>query len=250
MPSISFKIEKLTYILKRIKKKINNPIIILGGFLITPEAYEITKNTIKFITKREVEVVNISKKDWIKTNSIHGWTKILNKVDQCVKDILKTTTSEKVDLIGHSSGGIMLRQYLSDEKFNGKLYNGKSFTSNLVTLGSPHQAIKATKLRKSVDEKYPGNFFKETNYISVGGEIEISSDQTSLITKIFAKSFYKSISGNKNERGDGLVPLSSSLLTGSQKIILSNTAHGKIFGKEWYGSSSKIEEWLSRINWK
>ena len=68
-----------------------------------------------------------------------------------------------------------------------------------------------------------------------------------MITKIFARSSYKSISGNSNCKGDGLVPLSSSLLDGSKKIIISNTVHGGFFGKEWYGSASRVKEWYSKI---
>ena len=152
-------------------------------------------------------------------------------------------------MIGHSSGGIILRLYLSSKPFNGSIYDGKSITKNLITLGSPHQAIKATYLRRFVDEKYPGNFFKNVNYVSIGGKVEINSKQTSLLTKLIAKNSYKSISGDKNASGDGLVPLSSSLLKNSQQIILPETVHGGIFGKYWYGSSSKVKEWWNQINW-
>lgn len=167
-----------------------------------------------------------------------------------VKKAIKESKTNKVDLIGHSSGGIILRLYLSKDVFNKKVYDGKLITSNLITLGSPHQAIRATKLRKFVNNKYPGNFFKEVNYVSVGGDIDIESDQTFLLTKIFANKFYESISGVKNNAGDGLVPLSSSLLRGSQKIIISETAHSGIFGKDWYGTESKIKIWWENINWK
>ena len=163
---------------------------------------------------------------------------------------LRETKAKKIDLIGHSSGGIMLRLYLSNEVFNNVVFNGKSIAKNLITLGSPHQAIKATALRRFVNEKYPGNFFKNINYVSIGGEVEINSNQTSLLTKLIAESSYKSISGNKNESGDGLVPLSSSLLKNSQQIILPKTVHGGIFGKNWYGSSSKVREWWNQINWE
>jgi len=162
---------------------------------------------------------------------------------------LRETKAKKIDLIGHSSGGIMLRLYLSNEVFNNLVFNGKSIAKNLITLGSPHQAIKATALRRFVNEKYPGNFFKNINYVSIGGEVEINSDQTSLLTKLIAQSSYKSISGNKNERGDGLVPLSSSLLKNSQKITLPKTVHGGIFGNNWYCSPSKVKEWWNKINW-
>ena len=231
-------------------KNIENPIIILGGFLITSEAYIVAKNTIENISGRKVYVVDVNKGDWFKSNSEEGWINILNKVKDKVALALKETKSKKIDLIGHSSGGIMLRLYLSNEPFKDAIYDGKSNTKNLITLGSPHQAVKATALRRFVDEKYPGNFFPEINYVSIGGEVEINSNQTSILTKLIARNSYKSISGDKNNSGDGLVPLSSSLLKNSQQIILPETVHGGIFGKNWYGSSLKVMEWWNQINWK
>ena len=229
--------------------KIKNPIIILGGFLITAEAYNPAKNTIENISGRKVYVVDVTRGDWFKSNSAEGWINILNKVKNKVTFALKETKAKKIDLIGHSSGGIMLRLYLSKDKFNGKNYNGCEFTSNLITLGSPHQARRATSLRKFVDEKFPGNFFKDVNYISIGGELTVNSSESSFLTKALAEKSYKSISGEKISTGDGLVPLSSSLLKGSQKIILPETSHSKIFGKNWYGINKRIIEWYRQINW-
>tara|TARA_B100000214_G_C23868200_1_gene581304 strand:+ start:361 stop:945 length:585 start_codon:yes stop_codon:yes gene_type:complete len=194
--------------------------------------------------------VQITKIDWLKTNTVKGWGNILNKVDNCVKNVIKETNAKKIDLIGHSSGGVMLRLYLSKDLFNGKKYGGSDFTSNLITLGSPHQAKRATPLRKLVDEKFPENFFKNVNYVSIGGELEVKSSDSSLITKLFAKNSYKSISGEQTSIGDGLVPLSASLLNGSQKIILPKTSHSKIFGETWYGTNDRINEWYKQINWK
>ena len=195
-------------------------------------------------------MVDVTRGDWFKSNTPEGWINILNKVKDKVAFALKETKAKKIDLIGHSSGGIILRLYLSNEPFKEVIYNGKSTTRNLITLGSPHQAIKATALRRFVDEKYPGNFFQNINYVSIGGEVEINSKQTSILTKLTAKVSYKSISGDSNESGDGLVPLSSSLLKNSQQITLPNTVHGGIFGKNWYGSTSKVKEWWDEINWK
>ena len=228
---------------------IKNPLVLLGGFLITSETYYEIKKTFEKNFSRKVYIVEISRMDWLKTNSIAGWSNILNKVDYCVKNVLKESTSRKIDLIGHSSGGVMLRLYLSKDKFNGKNYNGCEFTSNLITIGSPHQARRATSLRKFVDEKFPGNFFKEVNYISIGGELTVNSSESSFLTKALAEKSYKSISGEKISTGDGLVPLSSSLLKGSQKIILPETSHSKIFGKNWYGINKRIIEWYRQINW-
>ena len=95
-------------------QKINNPIIILGGFLITAEAYYPAKNIIENISGRKVYIVDVSRADWLKSNSAEGWINILNKVKDKVALVLKETKAKKIDLIGHSSGGIMLRLYLSN----------------------------------------------------------------------------------------------------------------------------------------
>ena len=208
------------------------------------------RNTISDFFKREIHFVNITRNDWLRTKSLDGWSNILDKIEEKAANIFNRGRGEKIDLIGHSSGGVILRLFLSNEIFNNKVYNGQSFTSNLITLGSPHQALRATNLRKFVDQKYPGNFFKNVNYISIGGQLEINSNETSLITKLLAKRFYQSISGNPYENGDGLVPLSSSLLKGSQQIIIPNSAHSGFFGREWYGTPSTTKEWFSKIIWR
>ena len=218
--------------------------------MISPKAYIELKNTINNISERDIYIVNVTKFEWLQTNSVKGWTNILNKVDKLASIAISKYKSNKVDLIGHSSGGIILRLFLSNENFNGKVYNGQSITSNLITLGSPNKAKRETNLRRLVNNSFPGNFYKAVNYISVGGEVEINSSQTSLFTKVFAESSYRSISGDKNCKGDGLVPLSSSLLERSQKIIIPNTVHGGFFGKEWYGSTSRVKEWYSKIKWE
>ena len=80
-------------------------------------------------------MVDVNKKDWFKSNSAKGWVDILNKVRDTVNLALKENKSRKIDFIGHSSGGVMLRLYLSDEPFNNEIFNGKSHTKNLITLG-------------------------------------------------------------------------------------------------------------------
>jgi len=197
---------------------------------------------------RKVYIVNVTRLDWLKSSTIKGWINILNKVQETVSRVICETKTEKIDFIGHSSGGIMLRLYLSDQLFGGNKYNGKLITENLITLGSPNQALRATKLRKFVDEEYPGSFFKEVNYISVGGAVDIRSKGAYFLTKFIARRSYASINGDFNCEGDGLVPLSSSLLEGSYKVILQDTFHGGKFGESWYGSASRVNDWWEKIN--
>lgn len=196
---------------------------------------------------RKVFIVNVTRIDWINSSTKKGWIKILDKVQETVSKVISETKTKKIDLIGHSSGGIMLRLYLSDQLFGGRKYNGKLITENLITLGSPHHALRATKLRKFVNEEYPGNYFNEVNYISVGGAVDIRSKQTYLLTKCIAHRSYYLISGNFNDEGDGLVPLSSSLLEGSNQVIIQGAFHGAIFGESWYCTASKVHEWWQKI---
>ncbi len=226
---------------------INNPVIILGGFLVTSEAYFQIRNFLEGSCNRRVYIVEVTRGDWLKSNTIKGWINILDKVQETVSKVIFETKTEKIDFIGHSSGGIMLRLYLSDQLFGGNKYNGKLFTENLITLGSPNQASRATKLREFVDKEYPGSFFNEVNYISVGGTVDIRSKEASFLTKVLARRSYESISGDFNCEGDGLVPLSSSLLVGSYQVIIKDTFHGGIFGKHWYGSSSRVNVWWRKI---
>jgi len=54
------------------------------------------------------------------------------------------------------------------------------------------------------------------------------------------------LNGNGDVIGDGLVPRDSALLIGSKQVVMKETAHGKAFGKDWYGSKNKVEEWLNK----
>ena len=130
----------------------------MGGFLITSEAYLDVKHFLENYCNRNVYIVNITRAYWLNSSTLKGWINILDKVQQTVSKVFSDTKTEKIDFIGHSSGGIILRLYLSDQLFGGMKYNGKSITENLITLGSPNQALRATKLRKFVDKEYPGSF--------------------------------------------------------------------------------------------
>ena len=225
------------------------PIIILGGFLINSYAYKQMADCLKNKTISEVLIININKIDWLLTIWSFGWRRILDRLDNEVNILKEISPTGKVTLIGHSSGGIMLRLYLSDKLFAGKTYNGANKCNCLITLGSPHQAKKATKLRAMVDRKYPGCFYShKVKYISIAGKLDLDSDHITNFSKRSAKSSYESITGQNINQGDGLVPIESALLDGSTKITINETAHAKLFGKYWYGSTERVNEWWNLIN--
>ena len=230
------------------KTYFDQPIILLGGFLIDKSAYIEMAEYIKHRTGNKVLIVPVNKLEWLFTNWSFGWKIILNKVDEIVKELIKESPNNKVTLIGHSSGGMMLRLYLSDLLFNRKIYNGKDYANCLITLGSPNQAINATYLRNFVSSKLPGSFYsKSVRYVSVAGELDLNGPNASKTSLRLGKSSYMALNGNRDVIGDGLVPRDSALLIGSKQIVIKETAHGKAFGKYWYGSQNKVEEWFNKL---
>tara|TARA_B100000965_G_C19592130_1_gene758438 strand:- start:389 stop:1090 length:702 start_codon:yes stop_codon:yes gene_type:complete len=225
----------------------DQPVIILGGFLININAYKEMQEYIHTRTSDKVVVVPVSKLEWLATNWSFGWKNILDKVDKIVKELSEESSTRKVTLIGHSSGGMILRLFLSDLLFNRNKYNGKAMANCLITLGSPNQAKRATYLRSFVSSQLPGSFYSEfVKYISVAGELDLNGLNATKISVRLSKSSYRALNGSSDVIGDGLVPRDSALLFGSKQIVMKETAHGKTFGKEWYGSKNKVEEWFNK----
>ena len=226
----------------------NQPVIILGGFLITDEAYIQMAEYIARKIDYSVLVIKTSKFDWLLTNWDFGWKRILDRVDKSVKQQQKHSPTGKVTLIGHSSGGIMLRLYLSNYNLSGEIFRGAEKSNCLITLGSPHNAKRATRLRSLVEKEFPGSFYSDNvKYISIAGLLDLNSNKASLLSKITAASSYKSISGNSNDSGDGIVPLQSALLRDSKHIVLKQTCHGKLFGDKYYYAEESVNEWCEQI---
>ena len=227
----------------------NQAVVILGGFLITDEAYTPLAEWIRSHTGAEVRVVHVSRLDWLATTWGFGWIRLLDRVDTCVKDLQVGSATDRVTLIGHSSGGVLLRAYLSDQGFLGRCYSGALRCSRLITLGSPHQARRATALRALVDQRFPGCPHSDrVNYVSVAGRLDLNGANASGFSRRSAPKSYVQICGDSQAPGDGLVPVSSALLKDSVAVELEDTAHGGLFGASWYGSTDRIEAWWSALS--
>ena len=113
------------------------PIVILGGFLITDEAYQPMRHWLEQRSGQPVQLVPANRLDWLLTVGAWGWRRLLDRTAALVQELASCSPTGKVTLIGHSSGGVMLRLFLGDEPFAGRRYNGAALADRLFCLGSP-----------------------------------------------------------------------------------------------------------------
>jgi pimeloyl-ACP methyl ester carboxylesterase len=194
-----------------------------------------------------VYVVNTRSADWIPSVVPAGWLYLLRKLDSTVREAVSHAPGRRVTLIGHSAGGVLARLYLSPEPFLGQVFRGLDPVDRLITLGSPHynqrRWIHGGMMARWVDDRVPGAYFApQVHYCSVAGKL-LRGDREGSLRERHAHSFYEQIEGKGDVWGDGLVPVDSALLAGSQQVILEGVGHFAGFGGPWYGTEETIPSW-------
>lgn len=224
------------------------PFVVIGGFLSSEKTYQRMRRSLQEISGQKVWVVPLTVYAWFGSISLAGWIRILDKIEDAVIRAVRESNTGKVTLIGHSSGGILGRLFLSPEPLRGHAYNGLEHVNSLITLGSPHYNHKGATLRKWVEKKYPGSYFEpKVQYISVAGKSILGNRKGSLMERL-VYFFYKTLCGNGAVWGDGLVPVPSALLHGSRHIIVDDIRHYSRAKHPWYGSDKAVWTWWNAIN--
>ena len=189
--------------------------------------------------------------EWLLTVFPWAWARILDRVAAAVERQASGSPTGGVTLVGHSSGGIMARLFLDDRPFEGRRWNGRARVNTLVMLGSPHTALKATPLRQKVARELPGCVFAPAvRYVSVAGAVDLdpARGEASDTARRMAPTAYRNSTGDANDQGDGLVPVRSALLEGSEEVVLEGVAHGGAFGPIWYGSPEVVTRWWAAVS--
>ena len=223
-----------------------DPVVILPGFLLTPARFKEMRAALRALGCGRVWIVPLTVGDWAASVTAAGWARILSKLEGTVCRAREEEEAKKVVLIGHSSGGVMGRLYLGSEPFRGHVYDGKRFVRTLITLGSPHQAKRASPMRRKVQAMYPGAFFKpQVEYVSVAGK-SVLGDPKGSPRERAAYRGYKMLCGSGAIWGDGAVPIDSALLEGARHLVLDGVHHyATNGGRLWYGSADVVPRWFN-----
>ena len=225
----------------------NQPIVILGGFLSIATIYTELSRALTSLSGQKVFVVNTRVFDWLPSVSKMGWFLVLSKLDLTVKKALSVSGNNKAILIGHSQGGVLARLYLSPEPFMGKQFCGMDHITHLITLGSPHLnqggLQRGGNMSRWIQRRVPGSAFApRVCYTSVAGKF-IRGNSIGTRFERFAFRVYKEICTNGEAWGDGIVPVPSALLPGSQQITLPGVSHYSLIDEPWYGNEQVLPLW-------
>jgi pimeloyl-ACP methyl ester carboxylesterase len=203
--------------------------------------------TLAELNGRPARVVPATRLDWVAAVSEVGWERILVKLQETIRAVLSETGEPRVILIGHSSGGVVGRLYLSPKPFRGHSFNGVARVSDLVTLGSPHRNVRGARIRRWVDRTLPGAFFApEVSYTAVAGRV-IRGDLAGSPKARLVHVLYRHLCGRGDVWGDGLVPLEAARLEDATNLVLDDVSHAPVGRRKWYGSPEVVREWWARL---
>jgi pimeloyl-ACP methyl ester carboxylesterase len=220
-----------------------DPIVLVGGLASWPGRYRGLARLLREISGSAVYTVPLTPVDWL-LGRLRGYGQLVFAVASVVDKALLESESDKAILVGHSIGGIACRLYLGgDPPFGGRRYSGHRRVRRLITLGTPHLTVedKSLNLISRVNELFPGALHEPAGlgYLSVAGAAAdgASSDRV--------RRRYERFVEDGRVPGDGVVPVESALLPGSETLVLDGIYHNGFYGR-WYGSDGEtVERWWS-----
>jgi pimeloyl-ACP methyl ester carboxylesterase len=205
-----------------------------------PGRYRGLAEVLRGISGSEVYTAPITPLDWV-LGRLRGYGQLVFEVASTVDKALLESESNKAILVGHSIGGIACRVYLGgDSPFGGRRYSGHRRVSRLITLGTPHLVVEDNlTLITRVNELFPGALHEPAGlkYLSVAGAAADGAASARVRQR------YERFVEDGRIPGDGIVPVESALLPGSETLVLDDVYHNGRLGR-WYGSDREtVERW-------
>jgi pimeloyl-ACP methyl ester carboxylesterase len=220
---------------------VRDPIVLVGGLASWPGRYRELAEVLREISGSEVYTTPLTPLDWL-LGRLRGYGQLVFEVASVVDRALLESESDKAILVGHSVGGIACRLYLGgNPPFGGRRYSGHRRVSRLITLGTPHVIAEKESLTfiARVNELFPGALHEPAGlrYLSVAGAAADGAASARVRRR------YERLVEDGRVAGDGVVPVDSALLPGSEALVLEDLYHNGYYGR-WYGSDrAAVERW-------
>jgi len=207
------------------------PIVIVGGATWWPGSYRNFASVLREISGSEVYVAPVTPLDWT-LGYFRGFGQLVFEVASTVDRALLESEAKKAVVVGHSAGGLACRVYIGgDPPYGGRRYSGHRRVERLITLGTPHTVEDKEHLAPitRINELFPGALHAGLRYLSVAG----NADDGASSPKVRKR--YERFVEDGRVAGDGVVPVDTALLPGSETVVLDGLHHNKRLGR-WYGS--------------
>jgi len=217
------------------------PIVIVGGASWWPSSYRNLVGTLREISGSEVHVAPITPLDWF-LGYLRGFGQLVFEVASTVDRALLESGAKKAVLVGHSAGGLACRVYIGgDPPYGGRRYSGHRRVESLITLGTPHAVADNDRLAPiiRINELFPGALHEGAGlrYLSVAGSAEDGA------TSHRTRKRYERFVEDGRVAGDGVVPVDSAMLPGSEGMVVDGVYHNRRLGR-WYGSDQEtVSRW-------
>jgi len=226
-------------------KRASDPVVIVGGFASWPRQYLSMRDTIRHLTEQPVTVVPMHLSDWFTIFGIRAWSRMLDKTADCVERALSVSATGTVTLVGHSAGGLAARVFIRGDSFCGRRFSTGAYVSRVITLGTPHHGRDVFPPHKWLAERERNVETNGTDIISVAGE-SVMGGMGLKPSACWAYVAYRFLHGRGSVYGDGLVPTAAALLRGSHQVVLRGVSHARLYGRQWYGTPSVVQQWWNR----
>jgi len=219
-------------------------IIIIGGYNSVWPTYLKMARDLEALTGLQAIGVPLMPWHWWSLGRNQDGTNLLQKLEETVIWARRRLKARQFVLVGHSAGGVIVRLYLHEGPVWGSLYQGVEHVSTLITLGSPHCSDRGPNtgwvLTDEANQLAPGTYHAgRVRYRAVAGQY-VRGRQNGNYAERRAHRNYRFFGSQGDLWGDGMVPVQSARLDGSESLILDGVAHSSKFGSSWYGGSKTI----------
>ncbi|HCD36448.1 alpha/beta hydrolase [Chlorobium phaeovibrioides] len=225
-----------------------NPVLIIPGVLFWDSLYGGMKEELSgYLPAGRVAVAPLSLSDWIgfPPSPERSTNRVMRVIDQSLAGLERKFPGEQVTLVAHSGGGTVAMVYLLERPFQGDRYEVGGRVGKLVTLGTPfHTSERYARLKTDFIERHlTPEFFMRHPVVSVVSNKYRGNMQGSFVEKLCYQ-FYRSVDGNGDTEGDGIVPAGSCFLEGAENVVVPDAEHLPTPHTRWYGTKEGVRQWI------